>query len=47
MSELRIERLPTGSHVLTVHAITANWLRGAGQIQVSAVQSPNEASEAR
>ncbi len=45
--EFRINRLPPGSHVLTVHAITADWLRGAGQIQVSAVQSPNEASEAR
>ena len=45
--EFHIDRLPPGAHVLTVHAITADWLRGACQIQVSSVPSQNEASGAR
>lgn len=33
--EFEIADLPAGPHILTVHAITSDWLRGAAQIQVS------------
>ncbi len=38
--EFQVPILPAGPHILTVHAITADWLRGVQQIEVEVPGAP-------